>query len=54
LTTDEVEEVEKEHPKRSTVITEIPPSNSPCEQGYIACLQQMHVVLLPVLKNIVH
>jgi hypothetical protein len=53
LTTDEVEEVEEEHPKRSTVTAEIPPSYSLCEQAYVAHQRQMRVVLLPVLKNVV-
>ena len=35
-TTDEVEEVEEEHPTRSTISAEIPPSCSLCEQAYVA------------------
>ena len=34
-TTDEVEEVEEEHPKRSTVTADIPPSYSLCKQAYV-------------------
>ena len=52
-TTDEVEVVEEEHPKRSTFTAEIPPSYSLCEQAYVAHQRQMRVVLLPVLKNVV-
>lgn len=42
LTTDKIKEVEKEHPKKSTVTTKIPPSYSHCKQA------------IPVLKNIIH
>jgi hypothetical protein len=53
LTTDEVEGMGEEHPKRSTVTAEIPPSYSLCEQAYVAHQRQTRVVLLPVLKNVI-
>ena len=52
-TTDEVEEVEKDHPKKSTITPEISPSYSLCERTYVAHQRQMRVVLLPSLKNVV-
>ena len=54
LTTDEVEQMEEKHPKRSTVTAEIPPSYSLRGPAYVAHQQQMRVVLLPVPKHIVH
>ena len=51
-TTDEVE-VEKDHPKKSTITPEISPSYSLCERAYVAHQRQMRLVLLPSLKNVV-
>ncbi|RDB20746.1 hypothetical protein Hypma_012221 [Hypsizygus marmoreus] len=42
-----------EHPRQSTVMADVPPTFTLCEQAFLVHQKQMHAILVPAMRNIV-